>query len=48
MMQSFADKPDSADYQAVVESAREVSAESVLPLRLAAGGGGFAAIISRR
>ncbi len=44
---SFADKADGSDYMAVVESTREVNAESALPLSLAPGGGSFVAIISR-
>ena len=45
-VRSFADKEDSADYQAIVESTREVTAESALPLSLAPDGG-FAAIIGK-
>jgi alpha-glucosidase len=45
-VRAFADKPDSSDYEAVVESTRAVDAESVLPLALAPGGG-FAAIIGQ-
>ena len=45
-VRSFADKEDSADYQAIVESTREVTAESTLPLSLAPDGG-FAAILSK-
>jgi alpha-glucosidase len=45
-LRGFADKTDSSDYQAVVESTRDVDAESVLPLSLAPGGG-FAEIISK-
>jgi alpha-glucosidase len=44
---SFADKADGSDYMAVVETTREVSADAVLPLSLAPGGGGFVAIISK-
>jgi alpha-glucosidase len=45
-LRSFADKADSSDYQAVVESTRDVNAASVVPLELAPAGG-FAAIISK-
>jgi alpha-glucosidase len=45
-LRGFADKADSSDYQAVVESTRDVNAESVLPLSLAPGGG-VAGIISK-
>ena len=44
---SFADKADGSDYMAVVESTREVSADTALPLSLAPDGGGFVAIISK-
>lgn len=43
---SFADKADGSDYQAVVESTSEVTAESVLTLSLASDGG-YAAIIGK-
>lgn len=45
-LRGFADKADSSDYEAVVESTRDVNAESFLPLSLAPGGG-FAGIISK-
>jgi alpha-glucosidase len=45
-LRSFADKADSSDYEAVVESTRDMDAESVLPVSLAPGGG-FAGIISK-
>jgi hypothetical protein len=45
-LRSFADKADSSDYEAAVESTRDVDAESVLPVSLAPGGG-FAGIISK-
>ena len=41
---AFSDDPGSTDYQAVVESTREVTAKTVLPLSLASGGG-FGGII---
>jgi len=44
-VRNFADNADSSDYQAVVESTSEASAESALTLSLAPDGG-FAAIIS--
>ncbi len=44
-MRSFADNTDSSDYRAVVESTREVTAETVVPLSMLPGGG-FAAILS--
>ncbi len=45
-LRGFADRADSSDYQAVVESTHEVDARTVLPLALAPGGG-FAGIISK-
>jgi alpha-glucosidase len=45
-LRGFADKADSSDYEALIESTRDVNAESVLPLALAPGGG-FAGIISK-
>ena len=45
-LRSFADKADSSDYEAAVESTRDVDAKSVLPVSLAPGGG-FAGIISK-
>lgn len=45
-LQSFADDPKAADYQAVVESTSGVDAKSVLTLSLAPGGG-FTGIIKR-
>jgi alpha-glucosidase len=45
-LRSFADKADSSDYEAVVESTRDMDVESVLPVSLAPGGG-FAGIISK-
>jgi alpha-glucosidase len=45
-MRAFADKTDSSDYQAVVESTRAVDAGSVLPLALNPAGG-FAAIVAK-
>ncbi len=42
---SFADNPESSDYQVVVETTRGVDAKTILPLSLAADGG-FTAIIS--
>jgi alpha-glucosidase len=45
-MRSFADNTDSSDYSAVVESTRDVTGETVLPLTFLPGGG-FAAIISK-
>jgi alpha-glucosidase len=45
-LRSFADKGDSSDYEAVVESTRDMDADSVLPLSLARGGG-FAGIVSK-
>jgi alpha-glucosidase len=44
---SFADKADGSDYQAVVESTREVTPDMTLPISLAPSGGGFVAIISK-
>jgi alpha-glucosidase len=44
-LRSFADDPSSTHYEAVVESTREVTAKTVLPLSLASGGG-FGGIIS--
>ena len=46
-MRAWADKPESADYQAVVESTKDVTAETVLPMAFAPGGGGFVAIVSK-
>ena len=45
-LRSFADKTDSSDYQAVLESSREVDANSELSMPMLPGGG-FAGIISR-
>jgi alpha-glucosidase len=45
-LRGFADKADSSDYQAVVESTRDVDADTVLPLSLIPAGG-FAGIISK-
>jgi hypothetical protein len=45
-LRSFADKGDSSDYEAVVESTRDMDADSVLPLSLSRGGG-FAGIVSK-
>jgi alpha-glucosidase len=44
-LKTFADDPKSSDYQAIIESASDVDAKSVVSLSLAPGGG-FAAIIS--
>ena len=45
-LRAFADKIHPADLQAVVESTREVSGETRLPMALAPGGG-FTAIITK-
>jgi len=45
-LRGFADKADGSDYQAVIESTRDVDAKSVVPLSLVPGGG-FAGIINQ-
>jgi alpha-glucosidase len=45
-LHSFADNPDSSDYQAVIESTLEVDTNTVVPLSLMPAGG-FAGIISK-
>jgi alpha-glucosidase len=45
-MRSFADNTESSDYQAVVDSTKEVNADSVLPLSFLPSGG-FAAILTK-
>jgi alpha-glucosidase len=45
-LRSFADKADSSDNEAVVESTRDMDAESVLRVSLSPGGG-FAGIVSK-
>jgi len=46
-MQSFADKPDGSDYQAVIETNKNVTAQSGLVLSLAPAGG-FVGIITKK
>ena len=47
MLHSFGDKPGTDDPRAVVEESRPVDAAATLPINLAAGGGGFAGILTR-
>ena len=46
-LRNFADKPDGSDYQAVLESKEDVTAQSDLTLSLAPAGG-YAGIITRK
>ncbi len=47
ILHDYADKPGPADPREIVEESRPVDATTVLPISLAAGGGGFVGILSR-